>query len=356
MSLIWSVRPLPADLRAKVDGKHEIVVATALTDLPAECFAKVEASIAGSLVPYDAALFARMPKLRVVSRIGIGFDNVVVPDASKAGVAVCNTPDGPTAPTAEIAIMLMIAAARLFTRADKLMRGRRKDQGPEIFTGLDGMQLRGRTLGLVGFGRIGRAVGTIARAMGMEVVAYDPVAKPEDAAKIGARLVPTVDEVLRAGDVVSVHVPASPENRRMIDARALGLMKKGAVFVNAARGALVDEAALLNALKSGTCSAPGSTCSTASRSTPRTRCSRSRTWSRLPHIGGGTVTSREAMWAGAVANAVDVLAGKRPAGLLNPDVWPRPLTRGEPTTPRASRAAPPHSRRCDQLHLSPLLG
>jgi len=328
MSLIWSVRPLPADLRAKVDGKHEIVVATALTDLPAECFAKVEASIAGSLVPYDAALFARMPKLRVVSRIGIGFDNIVVPDASKAGVAVCNTPDGPTAPTAEIAIMLMIAAARLFTRADKLMRGRRKDQGPEIFTGLDGMQLRGRTLGLVGFGRIGRAVGTIARAMGMEVVAYDPVAKPEDAAKIGARLVPTVDEVLRAGDVVSVHVPGSPENRRMIDARALGLMKKGAVFVNAARGALVDEAALLNALKSGHLLGAGLDVFDGEPVDPAHPLLALENVVALPHIGGGTVTSREAMWAGAVANAVDVLAGKRPAGLLNPDVWPRPLTRG----------------------------
>ena len=328
MSLIWSVRPLPADLRAKVDGKHEIVVATALTDLPAECFAKVEASIAGSLVPYDAALFARMPKLRVVSRIGIGFDNIVVPDASKAGVAVCNTPDGPTAPTAEIAIMLMIGAARLFTRADKLMRGRRKDQGPEIFTGLDGMQLRGRTLGLVGFGRIGRAVGTIARAMGMEVVAYDPVAKPEDAAKIGARLVPTVDEVLRAGDVVSVHVPASPENRRMIDARALGLMKKGAVFVNAARGALVDEAALLNALKSGHLLGAGLDVFDGEPVDPAHPLLALENVVALPHIGGGTVTSREAMWAGAVANAVDVLDGKRPAGLLNPDVWPRPLTRG----------------------------
>ena len=328
MSLIWSVRPLPADLRAKVDGKHEIVVATALTDLPAECFAKVEASIAGSLVPYDAALFARMPKLRVVSRIGIGFDNIVVPDASKAGVAVCNTPDGPTAPTAEIAIMLMIGAARLFTRADKLMRGRRKDQGPEIFTGLDGMQLRGRTLGLVGFGRIGRAVGTIARAMGMEVVAYDPAANPEDAAKIGARLVPTVDEVLRAGDVVSVHVPGSPENRRMIDARALGLMKKGAVFVNAARGALVDEAALLNALKSGHLLGAGLDVFDGEPVDPAHPLLALENVVALPHIGGGTVTSREAMWAGAVANAVDVLDGKRPAGLLNPDVWPRPLTRG----------------------------
>ena len=328
MSLIWSVRPLPADLRAKVDGKHEIVVATALADLPAEAFARVEASIAGSLVPYDAALFARMPKLRVVSRIGIGFDNIVVPDASKAGVAVCNTPDGPTAPTAEITIMLMIAAARLFTRADKLMRGRRKDQGPEIFTGLDGMQLRGRTLGLVGFGRIGRAVGTTARAMGMEVVAYDPLAKPEDAAKIGARLVPTIDDVLRAGDVVSVHVPASPENRRMIDGRALGLMKKGAVFVNAARGALVDEAALLNALKSGHLLGAGLDVFDGEPVDPAHPLLALENVVALPHIGGGTVTSREAMWAGAVANAVDVLDGKRPAGLLNPEVWPRPLTRG----------------------------
>jgi phosphoglycerate dehydrogenase-like enzyme len=198
-----------------------------------------------------------MPKLRVVSRVGIGFDNIVVPDATQAGVAVCNTPDGPTAPTAEIAVMLMIAASRFATRADRLMRARRPDQGTEIFAPLEGMQLRGRTLGLVGFGRIGRAVAAAAKGLGMEVVAYDPVAKPEDGAKLGVKLVATVDEVLRAGDVVSLHVPASPETRKMINARALGLMKKGAVLVNAARGALVDEAALAAALDAGRPAAAG---------------------------------------------------------------------------------------------------
>jgi phosphoglycerate dehydrogenase-like enzyme len=323
MSLIWSMRPLPADLRPLVDGRHEIVVAGGLAELPADAFARVEASIAGSLVPYDTALFQRMPRLRVVSRVGIGFDNIVVPDATRAGVAVCNTPDGPTAPTAEIAVMLMIAASRFATRADRLMRARRPDQGTEIFAPLEGMQLRGRTLGLVGFGRIGRAVAAAAKALGMEVVAYDPVAKPEDAAKLGVKLVASVDEALRAGDVVSLHVPASPETRRMIDARALGLMKKGAVLVNAARGALVDEAALADALKSGHLLGAGLDVFEKEPVDPKHPLLGLDNVVALPHVGGGTVTSRAAMWKGAVENAVAVLAGQRPAYLVNPDVWPR---------------------------------
>ena len=325
MSLIWTVRPLPAEFQPLIDGKHEIVAAGRLADLPADAFGRIDAAIAGALVPYDTALFKRMPRLRVVSRVGIGYDNIVVPDATAARVAVCNTPDAPTAPTAELTVMLMIAASRLFTRADRLMRTRRPDQGADIFGSLEGMQLRGRTLGLVGFGRIGRSVAATAKALGKSVIAYDPLAKPDDAAKLGVTLAKSVDVVLRAGDVVSLHVPSSPENRRMIDARALGLMKKGAVLVNAARGALVDEAALADALKSGHLLGAGLDVFDKEPVDPKHPLLGLDNVVALPHVGGGTVTSRAAMWKGAIENVVAVLEGQRPPHLVNPDVWPRCL-------------------------------
>ncbi len=326
MPVLWTNRPIPPDLMPLLAGKAEIIGPFNLpTELPTGALARVNAVIANATTPYDAKLFAQMPALRVVSRVGIGFDNVVVPDASAHGVAVCNTPDGPTAATAELAIMLMIGAARLFTRANGLMRARKPEQGADFFTRLDGMQLRDRQLGLIGFGRIGRRVAMIARAIGMNVAAFDPLAKPADAQALGVTLLDSVDAVLRIADVVSLHVPSAPENRRMMNAKAFATMKKGAVFVNAARGSLVDEDALYDALKSGHLMSAGIDVFEVEPVDPRHKLLTLDNLMALPHIGGATEWSKAAMWKGAVENVVAVLAGQRPAFLVNPDVWPKPL-------------------------------
>ena len=326
MPVLWTNRPIPPDLMPLLAGKAEIIGPFNLpSELPAGALVRVTGVIANATTPYDAKLFAQMPALRVVSRVGIGFDNVVVPDATAHGVAVCNTPDGPTAATAELAIMLMIGAARLFTRANGLMRARKPGQGADFFTRLDGMQLKDRQLGLIGFGRIGRRVATIARAIGMNVAAFDPLAKPADAEALGVTLLPSVEAVLRIADVVSVHVPSAPENRRMMNAKAFATMKKGAVFVNAARGTLVDEDALYDALKSGHLLAAGIDVFEVEPPDPQHKLLTLDNLMALPHIGGATEWSKAAMWKGAVENAVAVLEGRRPAFLVNADVWPRPL-------------------------------
>ncbi|MBL8696746.1 MAG: hydroxyacid dehydrogenase [Alphaproteobacteria bacterium] len=329
MPVIWTNRPIPANLVPLIEGKAEVVGPANLpTDLPAGTLARVNAIIANATTPYDAKLFAQMPALKVVSRIGIGYDNVNVPDATAAGVAVCNTPDGPTAATAELAIMLMIGAARLFTRANQLMRTRKPGQGADFFSRLDGMQLRDMKLGLVGFGRIGKHVAKIARAMGMHVTAYDPLAKAADAQALGVTLAPSVEAVLASSDVVSLHVPSSPENRRMMNAKAFATMRKGAVFVNAARGTLVDEDALYDALKSGHLLGAGIDVFEVEPPDPNHKLLSLDNLMALPHIGGGTEWSKAAMWKGSVENMLAVLAGERPAHLVNPDVWPRPLKKG----------------------------
>ncbi len=329
MPVLWTNRPIPPDLMPLLVGKAEIIGPFTLpTELPPGALARVDAVIANATTPFDAKLFAQMPALRVVSRVGIGFDNVVVPDATAHGVAVCNTPDGPTAATAELAIMLMIAAARLVTRANGLMRTRKPEQGAEFFARLDGMQLRDRQLGLIGFGRIGRRVAQIARAIGMNVAAFDPLAKPADAQALGVTLLDSAEAVLRIADVLSLHVPSAPENRRMMNAKAFATMKKGAVFVNAARGSLVDEDALYDALQSGHLLSAGIDVFEVEPVDPRHKLLTLDNLLALPHVGGATEWSKAAMWKGAVENTVAVLAGQRPAFLVNPDVWPRPLQKG----------------------------
>jgi phosphoglycerate dehydrogenase-like enzyme len=326
MPLIWSNRPVPPDLAALIAGKAEIIGPfNHGHELPAGALARVNAIIANATTPYDAKLFAQMPALQVVSRIGIGYDNVHVPDAMAHGVAACNTPDGPTAATSELTIMLMIAACRQFSRADKLMRTRDPKTGADFFSKLDGLQLKDAKLGLVGFGRIGKRVAAIARAIGLTVSAYDPLAKAEDAASLGVTLLPDVESVLKGADIVSLHVPSSPENRGFMNRARFAMMKKGAVFVNAARGTLVDEDALYDALKSGHLFGAGIDVFAIEPPDPNHKLLTLDTLVALPHIGGNTMTSRSAMWRGAVENVLAVLDGKRPAFLVNPEVWPRPI-------------------------------
>lgn len=329
MPVVWTNRPMPPELQRLFDGKAEIVGPCDFPEqLPAGALARVNAVIANAITPYDAAMFARMPSLRVVARVGIGYDNCAVPDATAHGVAICNSPDGPTAATSELAIMLMIAAARHFTRFDKLMRGRPAGKGAEIYNGIEGMQLRDRQLGVIGFGRIGKRVSAIARAIGMNVAAYDPIAKQAEADAIGVRLMPSMNAVLEIADVVTVHVPGSPENRSLIDAAAFARMKKGAVFVNAARGMIVDEDALYDALKSGHLLGAGIDVFEKEPVDPGHKLLTLENLVALPHIGGATVVSRAAMWKTAVDNVLAVLDGKRPPFLVNEEVWPRPLARG----------------------------
>ncbi len=192
---------------------------------------------------------AALPDLKGIARLGIGVDNIDLDAATELGIVVGNIPEFCTDEVAEHAIGLMIAVARKIVLADR--RSRSGGWVPSMDALLLPMRkLSGQTIGLVGLGKIGRATAAKAQGLGLKVIAYDPYANAEAAKAAGITLV-TIEELLAQADVVSLHVPDTPETRGMINARTLGLMKPGAILVNVARGPVVDETALAAALKSG---------------------------------------------------------------------------------------------------------
>lgn len=204
--------------------------------------ANADALIVRSATQVTAQLIAAAPKLRVIARAGTGVDNVDVPAATGRGILVMNAAGANSISVAELALALMLAMARAIPAADASMK-----QGVWDKKRFMGTELRGKVLGLVGFGRIGREVAARARAFGMEAIAYDPFIASR------AADVPLVDlnELLGRADFISLHVPALPETRHMINAASLARMKKGVRIVNTARGELIDDAALVEAITSG---------------------------------------------------------------------------------------------------------
>lgn len=197
----------------------------------------------------DAEVFDAVPTAKVFANYAVGFDNIDVPTAKARGVVVTNTPGVLTEAVAEHAVALMLAVTRRVVESDRFLRaGKYQGWAPELFLG---MELRGKTLGLVGAGRIGYEVARMAGAFGMRVVYYDVARNAAIEESYGAVYMHTVEDVLRAADIVSVHVPLLPTTQHLIDAERLALMKPAAYLVNTSRGSIVDEDALVTALRQG---------------------------------------------------------------------------------------------------------
>ena len=207
--------------------------------------AEIDALVVRSATKATAEVLAAANKLRVVGRAGIGVDNIDVKAASRRGVIVMNTPSGNAITTAEHAICLLCSLARHIPQATASMRAgtweKKRFEGTELF---------GKTLGVLGLGTIGRIVADRAQGLKMKVLAFDPVLTEEAARKLGVELAP-LDEVFARADFISVHTPLTPETRNLVGADAFRRMKPGVLIVNAARGGIVDEAALAEAIASG---------------------------------------------------------------------------------------------------------
>lgn len=328
MRKIWFERALPPEHAVLLAGRAEpIGAADPAGGDPLASLPQAEAIVAAARVRYDASLFAKTPLLRAVCRSGIGYDNVNVADATKFGVAVCNVPDGPSISTAEHAVCLMLAVAKNLHRSSRVLRdGVRGD----YFTMFTGVELDGLTLGLVGMGRIGSRVARAARGLGMQVLAHDPYLNRELAREVGAEEAASLDEVLSRADVISLHVPLTPETRHLINAARLARMKPGAILINTARGGLVDEAALLAALESGQLRGAGiDVFDTEPPPADHPLLSRPDVIA-TPHVAAATTAAKVRLWEGAIRQALAVLEGQRPAHLVNPEVWPvRPFEDGE---------------------------
>ncbi len=192
-----------------------------------------------------AALERGLPRLKVVGRAGVGVDNIDVDAARARGVVVVNAPLAATQAVAELALGLMLALARRIPPADAAVR-----RGDWPKSGLIGEELAGKTLGLIGVGRIGAALASRAAALGMRVLGFDPLIPPEAIRRSGAEPV-DFDQVLAESDYISLHVPLTPDTRYLIDDRALAQVKPGARLISTARGGVVDEQALVRALDNG---------------------------------------------------------------------------------------------------------
>jgi len=185
-------------------------------------------------------------KLTVIGRAGVGVDNVDVESATARGIIVMNTPDGNTLSTAEHTFSMMLALARRIAFADRTMKAGRWEK-----KGITGVELSAKTLGICGLGRIGREVAKRAKAFGMTVVGHDPYVSREAAEKLGIEMKASVDDVVEAADIITVHTPLTNDTRGLIGAVQLKKAKPGVMIINCARGGIVDEAALLEGLKSG---------------------------------------------------------------------------------------------------------
>ncbi len=207
--------------------------------------ADADALIVRSAVQADAALLQHAGKLRVIGRAGVGVDNIDLDAATNKGIAVMNTPGANAVAVAEHTLGLMLSMARQLCRANELMHAGKWEK-----KSLQGTELRGKTLGVLGLGRIGVEVAKRALAFGMRVVAYDPFVPPTVAEQAGVELKP-LDDVLKVADYLSLHMALTPQTSGIVGAETIKKMKKGVRIVNCARGELVDEAAVAEAIKAG---------------------------------------------------------------------------------------------------------
>ena len=211
-----------------------------------EAVAEVDALVVRSATKVTREVLAAAPHLKVVGRAGIGVDNIDVPAATERGVVVMNTPLGNATTTAELAIALLFSLARHVPRAD-----RKVHEGVWKKKGLMGTEITGKTLGVIGFGRIGRLVAERAKGLGMRVVAYDPFLDKDSGSPVAGTELVTKDELLSRVDFLTLHVPLTDSTRDMISWEELQQIKPGARLINAARGGVVNEEAVLDALQQG---------------------------------------------------------------------------------------------------------
>jgi D-3-phosphoglycerate dehydrogenase len=246
MKIVLAEKVSPATLAVfAAEPGWEVLTHDQLPEGLAAALADADALVVRSAVQVDDALLALAPKLRVVGRAGVGVDNIDTDAATRRGVVVMNTPGANAVAVAELTLGLMLAMARRIPTADAGMHAGRWEK-----KSLQGSELRGKTLGILGLGRIGLEVAKRAKGFGLEILGSDPFVSAAVARENGIKLV-TLDELMAGADYLTLHVGLTPQTTGVINAKTLAKMKKGVRIINCARGELVEEAALVDALKSG---------------------------------------------------------------------------------------------------------
>ncbi|MEM3725342.1 MAG: glyoxylate reductase [Candidatus Bathyarchaeia archaeon] len=272
----------------------------------------------------DAEVFDAAPKLKIVAQMAVGFDNIDVQEATKRGIYVTNTPEVLTDTTADFAWALLMAVARRVVEADKYVRSGQWKVGwhPSMLLGRD---VHGATIGIVGAGRIGYAVAKRASGFNMKILYYDVIPRPEMEKELNAKRV-DLDTLLKEADFVSIHVPLMKETYHLINAEKLRLMKKTAYLINNARGPIVDEKALYEALKEGRIAGAGLDVFEQEPTPVDNPLLKLDNVVVAPHISSASYETRSKMAEMVAENLVAFFEGRKPPNLVNPEVMKvRPL-------------------------------
>ena len=292
-----------------------------------------DAVICRSQPKITAELLENPGKLRAIARAGVGVDNIDVPAATRKGVVVMNTPGGNTVSAAEHTIALMLAIARKLPSADATMKAGGWDRNKFV-----GVQVAGKTLGVVGLGRIGREVARRAVGLDMTVIALDPFVTAAKAAELGLQTAANLDELLPKVDFLTVHVPLSAETKALLGAKELARMKKTAVVLNVARGGIIDEAALAEALAAGTIGGAGIDVFTVEPTTADNPLLKAPNIVLTPHLGASTFEAQENVAVEAAQLIADFLLKGQVANAVNmASVDPKELAEVKPFVDLARR-------------------
>jgi len=266
----------------------------------------------------DTTLMDAAPKLKVISNLAVGYDNIDITEATKRGIQVGNTPGVLTETTADIAFVLLMAAARRVVEADRHVRkGQWKTWGPMILLGQD---IHHATLGIIGLGRIGIEIAKRARGFNMNVLYHDVVRNEEAERQLGVKYISGLNELLSTSDFISVHVPLLPGTHHLIGASEFALMKPTAVFINTSRGSVVDQKALYEALRSGKIFAAGIDVTEVEPISTDDPLLTLENVVITPHIASASVHTRKNMAMMAVENLLAGLRGEVLPNCVNPDV------------------------------------
>jgi glyoxylate reductase len=266
-------------------------------------------------------VMAACPDLKLIATVSVGYNNVDVAAATCRGILVTNTPGVLSETTADLAFALLMACARRIAEGDHYVRGRQwKGFDPELMLGVD---IYGKTLGIVGYGRIGQALGRRARGFSMNVLyVKESAVKGSQARAEGEPQGVQLDDLLAKSDFVSLHCPLNKGTHHLIGKRELSLMKPDAILINTARGAVVDQAALIEALKTKKLRGAALDVFEDEPRVPDELIAMNNVV-LTPHIGSASIETRSAMANLSVEGVLSAFAGKQPPNAVNPEVWPR---------------------------------
>lgn len=305
---------LEGEAVARLRARHDVDLVEGLP--PEKLLATIgeyDAIVVRSRTKVTAEVIDKGTRLKVIARAGVGVDNVDIPAATKRGIPVVNAPAASTISVAELALAHMLSLARRIPQAHASVKAGRWEK-----KAFEGRELFGKTLGLVGSGRIGAEVAKRARAFGMRTIAYDPYLPPKVAQERGLALT-TLESLLLDADFVSVHAALTDETRHMIGARQLALMKKSSYLVNCARGEIVDEVALAASLKNGEIAGAALDVYEAEPPTGSPILAAENT-SLTPHLGASTREAQVRVGETVAQDVLRVLAGEKPEFVVNREV------------------------------------